>query len=180
MMLSLIEVCQEWGVLYGGTWRILRVPDWRHGWQGNTCRHEWCSFTLRNIPWKFCVNISIRSVSRRGVKKGVTWRMLRVPDQWLGWHGHSWSHEWCSSTPRKIPWKFCVDISIRSVSEWGVKKGGTWRTLRVPDQRHGWQGHSWRHEWCSFTLRNLPWKFQINIFICCEVIRDLGVNGQLP
>ena len=23
----------------------------------------------------------------------------------------------------------------------GVKKGGTWRTLRVPDQRHGGQGH---------------------------------------
>ena len=25
---------------------------------------------------------------------------------------------------------------------WGVKKGGTWRTVRVPDQRHGGQGHS--------------------------------------
>ena len=25
--------------------------------------------------------------------------------------------------------------------ERGVKKGVTWRTLRVPDQRHGGQGH---------------------------------------
>ena len=39
----------------------------------------------------------------------------------------------------------------------------TCRTLRVPDQRHGWQGHSWRHEWCSFTLRNIPWKFRVDI-----------------
>ena len=34
-----------------------------------------------------------------------------------------------------------VDILIRSVSERGVKKGGTWRTLMVPDHRHGGQGH---------------------------------------
>ena len=26
--------------------------------------------------------------------------------------------------------------------EGGVKKGGTWRTLRVPDRRHGGQGQS--------------------------------------
>ena len=25
---------------------------------------------------------------------------------------------------------------------WGVKKGGTWRTMRVPDKRNGGQGHS--------------------------------------
>ena len=25
---------------------------------------------------------------------------------------------------------------------WGVKKGGSWRMVRVPDQRHGGQGHS--------------------------------------
>ena len=26
-----LEVCQEVGVKKGGTWRILRDPDWRHG-----------------------------------------------------------------------------------------------------------------------------------------------------
>ena len=64
--------------------------------------------------------------------------------------------------------------------EGGVKKGGTWRTLRIPDWHNGWQSDSWCHDWCSFTLRNISWKFQVHIFICCEVIRDLGVNGQLP
>ena len=37
---------------------------------------------------------------------------------------------------------FFVLISLLEVSqEWEVKKVGTWRTLRVPDQRHGGQGH---------------------------------------
>ena len=29
MLTSLLEVCQECGVIYGGTWRTLRVPDQR-------------------------------------------------------------------------------------------------------------------------------------------------------
>ena len=35
MLISLLEVCQEWGVKKGGTWRTLRVPDQRHGGQGH-------------------------------------------------------------------------------------------------------------------------------------------------
>ena len=35
MLTSLLEVCQECGVLYGGTWRTLRVPDQRLEGQGN-------------------------------------------------------------------------------------------------------------------------------------------------
>ena len=37
-----------------------------------------------------------------------------------------------------------VLISLWDVCQEGrrVKKGGTWRTLRVPDRRHGGQGHS--------------------------------------
>ena len=31
VLISLLEVCQEWGVLHGGTWRTLRVPDRRLG-----------------------------------------------------------------------------------------------------------------------------------------------------
>ena len=36
-----------------------------------------------------------------------------------------------------------VLISILEVCQerGGVKKGGTWRTLGVPDRRHGGQGH---------------------------------------
>ena len=59
-----------WGVKKGGTWRTVRVPDQRHGGQGHSWHHEWCFFTLRKIPWKFCVDISIRSVSGRGGQEG--------------------------------------------------------------------------------------------------------------
>ena len=31
VLISQLEVCQEGGVKKGGTWRTLRVPDWRHG-----------------------------------------------------------------------------------------------------------------------------------------------------
>ena len=37
VLISLLEVCQEWGVLHGGTWMRLRVPDRRHGRQGHPC-----------------------------------------------------------------------------------------------------------------------------------------------
>ena len=84
VLISQLEVCQEGGVVKkGDTWRMLRVPDHRHGEQGYSSRHEWCFFTPRKIPWKFCVDISIRRVSGIGVKKGDTWRMLMVPDQKL-------------------------------------------------------------------------------------------------
>ena len=35
VVISLLDVCQEWEVKKGGTWRTLRVPDWRHGGQGH-------------------------------------------------------------------------------------------------------------------------------------------------
>ena len=34
VLISQLEVCQEWGVKKGVTWRTLRVPDRRHGGQG--------------------------------------------------------------------------------------------------------------------------------------------------
>ena len=42
--------------------------------------------------------------------------------------GHPWFYGWCLFTLFKIPWKFRVDISIRSVSGMGVL-GGHWRFL---------------------------------------------------
>ena len=63
--------------------------------------------------------------------------------------------------------------------EGGVKKGGTWLTLRVPDQRHGWLGHSWCHEWCSFILRNIPWKFHVDISIGSVSGRGCQEGGYL-
>ena len=127
MLLSLLEVCQEWRVLYGGTWRTLRVPDLTPEGQGNPWFHWWPCLTQRKIPWKFHVAIFIISVSRRGVLQGGTWRKMRVPD----WADGGQVHPWCPG-------------------------------------RHWW------------TPRVISWKFQVNIFICCEVIRDLGVNRQPP
>ena len=37
-----------------------------------------------------------------------------------------------------------VLISLLGVcQEWGVKKGGTWTMVKVPDRGHGGQGHPW-------------------------------------
>ena len=66
MLISLLEVCQEWGVLHGGTWRTLRVPERRLGGHGHPWCHGWSCLTLRTILWKFHVVIFIRSVSRLG------------------------------------------------------------------------------------------------------------------
>ena len=35
MLISLLEVCQEWGIHYVGTWRMLSVADRRLGGQGH-------------------------------------------------------------------------------------------------------------------------------------------------
>ena len=37
---------------------------------------------------------------------------------------------------------FVLISQLEVCQEGVVKKGGTWRTLRVPDQRHGGHGHS--------------------------------------
>ena len=34
VLISQLEVCQEVGVKKEGTWKMLRVPDWRHGGHG--------------------------------------------------------------------------------------------------------------------------------------------------
>ena len=41
----------------------------------------------------------------------------------------------------RYPENFVLISQLEEGQEGGVKKGGTWRTLRVPDQRHGGQGH---------------------------------------
>ena len=109
-----------------------------------------------------------------GVKKGGTWRTVRVPDQRHGGQGHSWHHEWCFFTLRKIPWKSCVDILISSVSGRGSQEGGYLEALRVPDRRHGGHGYSWCHELCFFTLSKIPWKFCVDIFTGSVS----GIGGQ--
>ena len=42
---------------------------------------------------------------------------------------------------RTYPENFVFIFKLEVCKEGGVKKRGTWRTLRVPDQRHGGLGH---------------------------------------
>ena len=37
----------------------------------------------------------------------------------------------------RYPENFMMIYKLEVCQEGGVKKGGTWRTLRVPDRRHG-------------------------------------------
>ena len=41
----------------------------------------------------------------------------------------------------RYPEHFVLISQLEVCQEGGVKKGGTWRTLRVPDRRLGGQGH---------------------------------------
>ena len=42
----------------------------------------------------------------------------------------------------RYPENFVLISQLEEGQEGGVKKWGTWRTLGVPDQRHGAEGHS--------------------------------------
>ena len=78
------------------------------------------------------------------------------------------------STQARYPENFMLISQLEVHQEGGVKKGGTWRKLRVPDRRHGGHGYSWCHELCFFTLRKIPWKFCVDIFTGSVS----GIGGQ--
>ena len=46
----------------------------------------------------------------------------------------------------RYPENFVLISQLEVCQEGGVKKGGTWRILRVPDQRLGGHGPSWHPE----------------------------------
>ena len=176
--------CQE-----GGCWRFL-TGDMEDkvilGIRDDLCRPQGTypesfrpSSEFLSEIWQFwskCLTRVVERVVERvpawlgGVKKGGAWRTLGVPDRTNGGQGHSWRHEWCFFTPRKIPWKFCVDISIRGMAGRGVQKGGPWRTLRVPDRTYGGHDHSCHHEWCFLPQRIYPKNFMLisQLEVCQE------------
>ena len=63
-----------------GTWRTIRDPDQRHGGQGQPGCNGWSYFTLKKIPWKFCVDIFIISVSR--IKRQEDWYLEEIEGSW--------------------------------------------------------------------------------------------------
>ena len=81
VLISLLEVCQDWGAKKKWPWWTLRVPDWILGGYG----HSWCLvlsyITPRKTFWKFCVDICIGSVSR---VTGQEWGHLEdIEGSWL-------------------------------------------------------------------------------------------------
>ena len=56
------------------------------------------------------------------------------------WRGQKSS--WVLLTQGSYPEKFVLVSKLEVCQEGGVKKGGTWRTLGVPDWRRGGHGHS--------------------------------------
>ena len=46
----------------------------------------------------------------------------------------------------RYPENHVLIYQLEVCQEWGVKKGCTWRTLRVPDRRYGGQGHPSCHK----------------------------------
>ena len=96
--ISSLKVCQEGGFLYGGTWRVLRVPDRRLKGQGHPWCHGWPCLTPMKIPWKFRVDIFIRSVSRMG---GPSWEYLEDVEG-------SWQETWRTGSSL-TSWMYLVD-----------------------------------------------------------------------
>ena len=81
MLISLLKVCQEKGSrreVLEGIMEVRVILDVMDD----------VSLPSGRYPLSF-VLISLLEVCQvLGVKKGVTWRMLRVPDRRLGLHGH--------------------------------------------------------------------------------------------
>ena len=201
------------GILHVDTWKMLNVPDRKLGGQGHPWHHGYTWQTPRRISWKFCSYIFVGSVSglagsfiltlggcqgfltwdledwvtfdnidllhkpqgsspesyvwisllevcQEGVvKKGGTWRTLGVPEQRCGGQGHSWRHQWCFFYLKEHILKVLCPYLNWKCQEGGVKQEGTWRTLGVPDRRHGEQGHPWYHE-VPFESSHISLKFQ--------------------
>ena len=111
VFISLLKVCQEWGMLHGGTWRVLRVPGRILGVQGHPWCH-WCTwYTPRIISWKFSVDIFIGSVSSMG---GALCVYLEDEDV-----EGSWQETWRTGSSL-TSWMYLVDPKdhILKVSCW--------------------------------------------------------------
>ena len=162
LLISLLAVCPEWWVKNGDL-KAVRVSYVRLAGQYYPLCHGSCCYTLRKIPWNFLVYTFIRSMSGIGGQEG--WRTLSILDWRLGRQGHPWCPGWCCLTLSKKSWKFRIDIFMRRMSGMGVKNGGIWRMLTVPDQRLGGHGRQWHDGYTWKTPRITSSKFCVIIFI---------------
>ena len=63
-----------------------------------------------------------------------TWRMMKVPDRMHGEQGHLDIMDGLGRPPGRYPECFVLILLLEVCQEWGVKKLGTLRILRVPDR----------------------------------------------
>ena len=170
------------------------------------------------VPWTFHVDILIKRVWGRGVKKEVLagpWGFLTgdmedrvIPDimivvfypkedtlkilcWYLNWKcvrkggsrrgvlGGRWGFLTGDMEDRVIPdvmndvflpqgrypENLVLISQLEVCQEGGDKKGGAWRTLRVPDGRHGRQGHPWWHGWPCEIPMIISWNFGVSMFL---------------
>ena len=164
VFISLFEVCQEWGVLDGGTSRTLMVPDRIHEGQGHPWCHGWPFWPKGRYPEMFMLISLLEVCQEWGVLHGDTWRMLRVPDRRLGRQGHSWFHGWPGLPLRKILWKFCVDIFIRSVSRMGGPSCGY-----LEDVEGSWQ-ETWRTRSSLMSWRTMFDPKEDTLKVSCQYL----------
>ena len=107
-------MCQEGGYLEDveGSW-----PD---PWRTLSFLMSWMMFFYPKFfyPWKFCVDISIISVSGRGGQEG--WYLEDIEGSWPEtWRTRLFLTSWMMFfTPRKIPWKFHVYLYGKCVFTW--------------------------------------------------------------
>ena len=90
----------------------------------------------------------------------------RVPERVLPEHLGIRNFLWCMLYPNGMgkhsePCGFWKKASFEHpcVRKGGGQEGGTWRTLKVPDLRHGGHGCFWRHEWCFLPQGRYPGNF---------------------
>ena len=67
---------------------------------------------------------------------------IEGPDWRHGGHGHSYVMNDVFYPQGIYPENFVLISQLEVCQEGGIKKGDTWRALRVPDWRHGGLGHS--------------------------------------
>ena len=148
---SMMKVCQEPKVILAGCWwfltgyledRVSLAYDYikfqlssKIESVSQTPNSSWL-YVTKYICAKFFISSMIRSV----------WRTA-LYHQWLKEHwwfltGEMEDMEHSSYMIPNISAKFQLSSTIRSVSRTPPSSSVTWRTLRVPDQRHGGHGSS--------------------------------------
>ena len=138
-------MCQEWGVLCGGTWRTLRVPDRILGWHD----YPWCNglpCLTRRIYLASFMLISLLEVWQEwGVLHGGTWRTLRVPDRRLS-ESKSPNIENQFTPTLKLAEKYArIDDLIVSLSKMSSTfGGGRWYQFSFNRKLTDWKGTDWQ------------------------------------